>query len=197
MDLPIYAVTAAAALGLVGSRRESGRLARREYQLSVRPLLSEIPAEDHASLELVRFGPPRNNSVETRGSALYLAEDDALLQMSVPFRNVGSGPAVIRRVAVEPRGMGSVIASRAIVAVGGLVRVNASLAIVSPSHRTKLAVESFTMIIEYSDAAGSQQLVSRAHINRVGEGGSYVGPVDVLQHGEEEPFLTAGAIRSI
>jgi hypothetical protein len=197
VDLPIYLVSAAAAFGLMEVRRENARLSRREYLSTVRPVLLEIPHQQDEELELVRFGAPRHNSVEIGLAETYLGHDEVLLQVSVPFRNAGQGAAVITRATTEPHAMGSVVASRSIVPVGGRTRVSASLLVNSAMANREFASGHFTINIEYTDADGNQPMVSRAHIHHLVGEPAYVGPIDVSRRGESAPFVSSRVIETI
>jgi len=100
-------------------------LTRRALNLSIRPLLAEAdPDTAQVGTETVEFGAPGRNVVDAPRASVYTNADGT--KISVPFRNIGGGVAVITSATTKPPASGEVAVTRKFVAVGEHVRVNIS-----------------------------------------------------------------------
>jgi hypothetical protein len=189
-------VVAGVTLALVLVTGVQVRLSRSAFQMTIRPLLAENPPRPEAPTEWVAFLAPPIGGVEIPEHEFYWSFDDDLkrTEVSVPFRNIGSGVAVVTSAAVQPVVEGAYITtSRKFVPPGEHVRVNVSAMANFPSDPLPLhPYGSFSVIIGYSDADGGQHLLSRADIHSDERHDPYVRQIAILRKGETEPFVISG-----
>jgi hypothetical protein len=193
-------VVAFVTLCLVAVTYQQGRLARRTLDLSVRPLLADamtLREEGHPDevllvrppVETIQFGPPGRDSVQVLPGQFYYAADEGKLQLSVAFRNVGAGVAVIKEATTDPEVLGSVYVSRKFVPVTERVRVNVSILLSGDSLAERFkthwwAMERFAVSIAYTDAHGRQPMVSRAEIKQAATQAPWVEEIAVFDRGQ-------------
>jgi hypothetical protein len=190
-------VVAAVTLGLViVTWRQSGT-ARRALELSTRPLLADPAPVVRERDEYLQFGAPYRRSVNVQENAFYLYDADGKFEVSVPFRNIGAGSAVITDATIEPGAPGDVLYSRKFVPPGEHVRVNISILLVTDDARDLLDAWSdgfgaFSVTIAYTDAEGGQKLLSRADIRGYATHGPFVERIAITRQGDAEPFAISG-----
>jgi len=179
-----------ATMGLVAATFWQGRLTRTALDLSIRPLLADPRPDPDAPPDVVLFGAPGRQSLKVEVGMLWMRQDGT--QISLPFRNVGAGVAVIMRATTEPLIDGSVYVSRKFVPVGEHVRVNISRA-GPPVSKAKVgfwwAMEPFAVLIHYTDSSGGQPLVSRADFKQYATQGPFVETISIFREGGEKPFV--------
>jgi len=179
-------------LGLVIATLWQVRLNRRSLDLSIRPLLAETdPVVEGPNVEDVQFGPPGRTSLRVRLGELALNEDGT--NISLPFRNIGAGVAVITGATTDPEVEGSVVVARKFVPVGEHVRVNVSVqrpesTLPVPQTGHWWAMKPFAILIQYTDAEGRQPLVSRAEFRQAATQGPWVAKISVFKKGKKRPF---------
>ena len=156
---------------------------RHAFNLSMRPMLAEVPFRVGAPKEAVQFGAPGRSNVVLADHEFYLSPPGDIFQFSVSFRNVGGGVAVITGVDIAPEAPGECVFSRKFVRPGEHVRVNKSVQLGLPesqalvgSWRTTLAVN-----VEYCDADGGQPLVSTAQIREYATHAAFVQWIEVFE----------------
>jgi hypothetical protein len=177
---------------LVGITLWQVRLSRRALDLSIRPLLAEPgPLDETTGEELITFGTPGRMVVKAGRGSLYSDKDG--MRVSLPFRNIGAGVAVITDATTDPPVEGDIYVTRKFVPVGEHVRVNVTRA-GSMTSRSKVSVgdwwamSPFSILIHYTDAAGAQALISRADFRQYATKGPYVEIISVFEKGKPEPF---------
>jgi hypothetical protein len=146
------------------------RLSRAELDLSIRPMLAESPTILDGPLdEYIQFGAPGREGRRVRTGELDYKVTPLSFQVSLAFRNIGAGVAVILGAETVPKlKFGSVYVSRKFLPVGETVRVNISF--LTDQEELKRfstqwwAVDGFVIAISYSDANGKQSLTSRASL---------------------------------
>jgi hypothetical protein len=84
-----------ATLGLLEVTRRQLRHARKSSDLTIRPLMSDVPNVPGAERQSITFGPPGQLTVTANPEELILNDQGELVIVSVPFENTGAGPAVI------------------------------------------------------------------------------------------------------
>src|SRR5258708_236501 len=176
-------IIAAMAGGLIV--RQNG-LWRRSVDLSIRPLLAEAVPTSHLHTDVIQFRPPGRESVMSPPATLYLKDDGTTI--SVPFRNIGAGVAVITSATTDPPdGTASVQVSRKFVPVGEAVRVNVSRL---PGSNTGegWAMKGFAVAIHYVDSAGRQAMTSRADIREYATHRPFVESISIFRKGKSKPF---------
>ncbi len=120
--------------------------------------------------------------------------DEKGFRVSLSFRNIGAGVAVIIGATAEPAVEGEIYVDRKFVPVGELVRVNVTRG-GSMTSGTKVAtgpwwaMSTFAVLIRYTDAAGAQAMVSRAEFKQYPTKGPYVETIRVFEKGKSEPFI--------
>jgi hypothetical protein len=176
---------AALTAGLVVVTYLQGRLARRELELSIRPLLVN-PGHELADegLDRILFGAPGRISVEVpRGELFYRGSGSKNFYLSVAFENIGAGAAAIIDARTEPSFPGQVYVSRTFVPVGSLVRVNVSVLVGEPGterfENEWWAMDGPVVIVRYSDTNGGQVMVSRATIKQYATMGPHIEELTV------------------
>ncbi|MDX6288131.1 MAG: hypothetical protein QOG53_3616 [Frankiales bacterium] len=178
------------------------RLARRTANLAIRPLLGEVPEPlEAADIESVSFGAPGRNREELRVGEFFLrrGEDSDVFQVSVSFRNVGSGPAVILGAGTDPAVTASCKVSRMYVPTGENVRVNVSALVTAGAEGARHLADwrteggaNFTIFITYADVDGSQTMTTRAVVREYAVHTPFVERVEIWRPGAKEPYLASG-----
>jgi hypothetical protein len=120
--------------------------------------------------------------------ALWFRDDGT--RISLPFRNVGAGVAVITEAATDPPIDGSIYVTRKFVPPGEHVRVNISRGgnKGEPPVGQWWAMAPFAVLIHYTDAAGGQALISRAEFRQHATQGPWVEKISVFEKGKTSPF---------
>ena len=160
-------------------------ITRRASLLAVRPLLVDAtPLSEPVPQERVLFGAPGRTSPFVDVGALYY-DDEAGFHLSMPFENIGAGAAAIQGARLEPNYDADISVNRLFVAPGATVRVNvAILPDLEGNARFRdqwWAMATLSVVIEYTDAAGKQRMVSHAHLNQAAVRGPWVGEVRVCR----------------
>jgi hypothetical protein len=165
------------------------RITGRGFSLSIRPLLADpSPAEGELPDEMILFGAPGRDSVKVKVGALWFRPDGR--QVSLPFRNIGQGVAVITAATTEPPTTGSIYVTRKFVPPGESVRVNISRA--SPPEiglGQWWAMNPFAILVHYTDAAGGQPQVSRADFRQAATQSPWIEKISVFERGKSEPYV--------
>jgi len=181
-----------ATLGLVAATFYQGHLTRTSLDLSIRPLLADPRPDLGAPPDVVLFGAPGRQSFNVAVGVLWMNGDGS--QISLPFRNVGAGVAVITSATTEPDVTGEVNVSRKFVPVGEHVRVNVSrmsakgdAARVGPGW----AYPGFALLIHYTDVSGGQPLISRAEFRQYATQGPFVETISIFKAHEPKPFVVS------
>jgi hypothetical protein len=157
-------------------------LAKNALELSIRPLLADPePVTSEQEVEWTTFGPPGRDSIRLGVGVFFYREDGGLV--SFPFRNIGSGAAVITNATTEPAINGSVYVARKFVPQGEHVRVNISRTPEGDHQSMPLAV-----LIHYTDAAGRQAMISRADVQQAATQGPWIETISVFKKGHFKPF---------
>jgi hypothetical protein len=190
-------VIGAVTLLLVVATFRQGQLAHQSLARSIRPLLADaIEMGTEPAVEYVQFGAPGRDGVRVPPGSLYFDNAGGKLQVSVPFRNIGAGVAVITGATTTRVEGGSVVVTRKFVPVGELVRVNVSLVVGEsddPLATQWWAMEGFNVSVDYSDAEGAQPLTSRAEIRQYATHGPFIERIAVFRKGETQPFVVGSA----
>ena len=181
--------------GLILVTYSQFRVSRRAFNLSIRPLLADpVPLSgDTLSQELIQFGAPGRDAVTIPTGSFYYNEEENRFKISVSFRNIGAGVAVIEDATTEPAISGDTVVSRKFVPVGESVRVNVSILLgLDDSERFGTqwwAMDGFAVSITYSDADGDQWLTSRAQITQAATHAPWVATISVSKKGASKPFV--------
>lgn len=179
-------IVAAVTGGLVLVTLSQVLLSRRALDQSIRPLLADpTRSQDDSDTEKILFGAPGRDSPDVVRGRFYLHRTSEMLQLSIPFENVGAGVAVITGAHTEP-GSGECKISRGFVPVGATVRINISILL--GMEKTKIfeskgswAYDGFKVIIEYTDARGKQSRTTTAEIRQYATQGPFVQHVSVQE----------------
>jgi hypothetical protein len=180
--------------GLVILAYRQATLARRSLEMAIRPLLAD-PApgiEPGSQLERIQFGAPGRNIFEIPEGSLFHESGGGIFQLSVAFRNVGAGVAVVGRAATHPKAAGSVFTSKKFVPVGEHVRVNVSILVTADEDRLAgqwWAMDGFAVSIDYTDAEGKQCLTSRAEIRQFATQGPFVQQIAISHTGTSQAIV--------
>jgi hypothetical protein len=146
---------------------------------------------ENAPEEDILFGIPGRKVVKARRGALYLEEDG--FRVSLPFRNIGAGVAVITGATTDPGVEGDIYIDRKFVPAGEYVRVSITRGGGMPHSKVATghwwAMSPFSVLIHYTDAAGGQALISRADFKEYATKSPYVETISVYQKGQTEPFV--------
>lgn len=157
----------------------------RQLRSSIRPLLADPKEPTDGDEEVILFGAPGRDSPKVAVGRIYYYWKSDVLQISVPFENIGSGPAAIVRARTSPDVGGSIYISRKFIPVGGQVRVNVSilLGLARSKDLTKMswAVDGFSIAVEYTDANRSQKQVSSAEIRQYATQGPHVREISITR----------------
>lgn len=170
-------------------------LTRRSLDLSVRPLLAEAdpPHTGPDDAETIQFGAPGRNAVKVPLASFYANTDGT--QISVPFRNIGAGAAVITKCATTPAAGGDVSATRKFVPTGEYVRVNVSriprIVQGKPTQDQWWAMEGFIVSVDYTDSAGRQAMTSRAEIRQYATKGPFIEVISIFKKGRSRPLVVS------
>jgi hypothetical protein len=159
---------------------------RKALNQSIRPLLAD-PTRNHddGDSERILFGAPGRDSPHVPRGRLYLHRTSGMLQLSIPFENVGAGVAVITGVRTKPPS-GEVYVSRGFVPVAASVRVNISILlgllhteIFGPDG--SWAYDGFLVLVEYTDAQGKQKRTTKAEIRQYATQSPFVQQIGVTE----------------
>jgi len=155
------------------------RLSRHSLEAAARPLLVDPGRRDQTEDEDILFGAPgRISATVRRGELFCQRHETGNFHMSVAFHNIGPGAAAVVRATTEPAFPGDVYISRRFVPSGELVRVNVSVLVGSPETERFSdewwVIEGITVIIEYTDADGRQQMRSAAQIRQFATQGPFI-----------------------
>jgi hypothetical protein len=186
-------------LGLVVVTGVQLVLSRRDVELSVRPLLAEAPepAADGPP-EAVTFGAPGRDTVLIRDGEFWFDRPEqgrsGNVQVSVAFRNVGNGLAVIVGAGTEPEVTGSRKTSRMYVPVGETVRVNVSTLVEDNGDDTERwwHYANLAVFVRYTDADGKQPLTTKALVREYAVHEPHVERVEIWRDGDDKPFIASG-----
>ena len=168
--------------------REQNAIARESLEASWRPVLVDVPLGKYftgtSDPAVIQVAPPST----------------APLSGSVPFRNVGSGPAIVKAGAVSADGVAWVVSfSSTIVPLNEITQV--SFAIPRDRPELKPMVESierrnpFIASLSYTDQGGRNIWVSKAHVVPTARGWE-VRQIDLHLEGSEQPPLVSGPTSS-
>ena len=174
-------------------------LSRRALDQSIRPLLADPTRNLEASLtEHVLFGAPGRDSVAVQPGSFYLNRTEGMLQISVPFENVGAGVAIITGAQTTPAS-GEVYISRGFVPVGSSVRINISILLgLKTTEQFEMdgswAYDGYSVIVDYTDASGKQKRSSRAEIRQYATQGPFVQSISVSERRLLRTVTTTGRV---
>jgi hypothetical protein len=177
----------------------AGSPCRKTLNTTIRPLLAEVPLSVDA-IDNVTFPAPGRVSRQVAAHTLYFRRSDDLLQCSVPFRNIGTGTAVIAGAHTEPHvDRYHIGTSRIFVPHGERVRVNISAPGGLDYSSSEPAIADrqpgeFVVAIEYSDENGHQERVTRAYISTFATSGTQVRRMSIGEKGRRKPVVMSGTI---
>ena len=179
-------------LGLLASQTATGR---ETLRASLRPMLVDVPAGSAPVEEKVHFADGR--TITMRRDWVYVNPEvpaGGHLKCSVPFRNVGPGPAVITGCGVKfgdgSIGWGADLSS-ALVQPQEIVRVTSTV----PTDRRELEPyfeelrQQWTMEVSYLNVGGGDRLRSVAFIHERPGGVWRVRQWAVYEGTSTEPFV--------
>lgn len=192
-------IVAAVTGGLVVATLFQVVQSRKALQQSIRPLLADPTRNDDDSVtERIRFGAPGRDSPDVPRGRLSLHRTPGMLQLSIPFENVGAGVAVITGATTRPLS-GETYVSRGFVPVGASVRVNVSILLGLP-HTEIFGVEGswaydgFRVMVEYTDARGMQKRTTSAEIREYATQSPFVQNIAVTERRWWRQVTTAGHV---
>lgn len=185
--------------GMVEVSKDAVVVSRNALEVGIRPLLADPrPHRQDDRDETILFGAPgRISPTVQRGSFfsnfIYDFNHEGVTpkggsHFSVAFENIGQGPAAISAWRTEPEFPGDVYVSRKFVPVGEIVRVNVSVLRGNPEtarfDNFQWATgwgdqEAIKIIVEYSDTAGGETLVSTATLQQYATQGPFVKSITV------------------
>lgn len=174
-------------------------LSRRALDQSIRPLLADpTRSESDMDTERILFGAPGRDSPDVVKGRFYMNRTEGMLQISVPFENVGAGVAVITGAKTEPSS-GEAKISRGFVPVNGGMRINISILLGLESTKVfeqdgAWAYDGFVVSIEYTDARGRQNRTTRAEIRQYATQGPFVENISVVERRWGRKVTTAGRV---
>jgi hypothetical protein len=192
-------IVAAVTGGLVLATLFQVLLSRRALDQSIRPLLADpTRSEDDSDTEKILFGAPGRDSPDVVKGKFYLRRTVGLLQLSIPFENVGAGVAVVTAARTEPSS-GDTKISRGFVPVNGTVRINISILL--GLENTKIfekagtwAYDGFFVIVDYTDARGRQKRSTRAEIRQYATQAPFVQNLSVTERRWGREVTTTGSV---
>jgi len=174
-------------------------LSRRALDQSIRPLLADpTRSEDNSETEKILFGAPGRDSPDVVKGRFYIHRTSGMLQLSIPFENVGAGVAVITDARTEPPS-GEAKISRGFVPVHATMRINISI-LLGLRHteifdeKGSWAYDGFLVIVEYTDARGRQKRTTRAEIRQYATQGPFVQKISVIERRWGKEVTTAGRV---
>jgi hypothetical protein len=189
----------------VRATNEQAALARATLEASIQPILADVPSGVFLEIEEISLaedvnqeerGPLFTMQLTDRGD-LIVADRDRFVFCSIPFRNTGSGTAMIRGIGIrfgEAEWSGA-RASRMVVPPGELTRVS----IFVPKDRSEISQHIpnlvkgyFDMSVMYTNINGTQPVVTRALVWRYPDKGYRVRQIFLSRWGESEPFAASG-----
>jgi len=183
----------------VDAAQEQALLTRSALEASIQPLLVDVPPNMFVTRERIRFDEAKAEfDVEDR-SELVLRDEPSFVLCSIPFRNVGTGVALVRGLGLR-FGQGesgwSGRASRAVISPSEITR----LIFAVPKDRPELTEHLPSLIqgqcvveIAYTNADGTHPLITRAVTLRDAFGQPRVRQIFLLRPGEPEPFAGSTA----
>ena len=193
-------VLAAATLLLVLVTWRQTGYTRRAVELSLRPLLADDEVRLDGLRESVTFGAPGRQTVSVAAGAMHYDDSGDTLQVSLSLRNVGAGAALITGAGLEPAA-GDVQISQMLVPTSGRVRVNVSAHLTDLNPALTASVRQHghvAVVVDYTDASGSQPTRTRADIQVFATMGPVVESVSI--HGPGGKLLAktfAGEVKKL
>jgi hypothetical protein len=189
-------IQAAATQNQVAATQQQAAIAQRTLEASWRPLLVDVPFGFATRPRGTIYG----GGTEDLASVTGLKLDDGTGRVVVPFRNIGSGPAIISRAVLS---FGQLQAdatsfSSSIVAVREVVHIRFDIA---PAGAVLInlisqldAGKPFTVTVFYGDQGSVGTWRSRAQLHCPSQVQGYkVLNVDLYEGDSNTPFATSGA----
>jgi hypothetical protein len=186
---------ASATFSQVAATQQQAAIAQRTLEASWRPLLVDVPFGFATRPRGTIYG----GGTEDLASVTGLKLDDGTGRVVVPFRNIGSGPAIISRAVLS---FGQLHAdatsfSSSIVAVSEVVRIRFEIA---PAGAVLINLISqlgegkpFTVTVFYVDQGSVGTWRSRAQLHCPSQAQGYkVLNVDLYEGDSNTPFATSG-----
>jgi hypothetical protein len=187
---------AAATFSQVAATQQQAAIAQRTLEASWRPLLVDVP---RGFATRAVSGPLAQMTEVDAAEVVGVKRSDGTARVVVPFRNIGSGPAVVTKAVLS---FGQLHAdatsfSSSIVAVREVVHIHFDLAPVGAALINIIsqleASRPFTVAVFYGDQGGVGKWRSRAQLHRPAQGRLYsVLNVELYEGDANTPFATSG-----
>lgn len=180
---------AAEEMAKIADRQAS--IASETLAASWRPFLVEVPLRTYMRESVASFDADR-------GAVTYHQKSDGTILLSVPLRNIGSGPAILLESMLRARDQAarSESASNSIVAPGELTRVYFDLA-PSNANQSELraavaAGEEWDVEVDYLDQVGTKGWQTTLHM-KTGPRGSWIVAVAEFFNADDmnEPYAVS------
>jgi hypothetical protein len=181
------------------SERQAG-IAQESLEASWQPILVDVPLGKYVE-DFEVFRGERLGQID-QGRVSVARTQGGALRCSVPFRNIGNGPAIIVGAGIQGDGAGPAARiSRAIVAPGELTdlsfRFEADREDMNALQDSIEHNRPFSVTVGYRDQTGRKGWTSRADVVPDGAGLHHewaVRQVALYHEGEDQPFAISGPI---